>query len=858
MLRFEDTTWLNALWLLPLIPVIAWFSTALQSRRRRTACACIRTIIVAAVVVALARPVYEYVEHRQLPAVVIALQDISESVATETTAIHELWSHYQSPLPDGVYGEHVAFADTTSPSNEPTPINPGETNIEAAIDWAVERLGPNPNAHILLFSDGRSTRGQSLPAAARAAEVGIRLHTVPVGKRLPADPRIVGVTPPEDARVGTTGHALVRVRTDKPTKIVLTLVDGNGIEAARLDTRVTGETTVGLPLKPTRKGLHTWSVLLRTGKGSDAHLDTADLGFDVAGPPNVLVCDPQPLSLAALQQVLRQIRFDHRVITPAEFPADHETLAAYDVVVLSDCEQPGLGNGQQNLLGRYVNSGGGLVFIGGRGVSTKKWHGSPLEQLLPIDFAPTPIREKQRLKPVHVCYVLDVSGSMEETLGLDQSGPVTKFAMMKAAVAASLDALPATAAVTIIVFDINHQVVLEAVPIDQRNTIKTRVARLGVGGGTNMVPALVEAVQILSRTDVSKHLILLTDGISSEDPPKELSDWISAARISLTAVAVGAGSNTALLQRMATETQGVYHYCGDATRIPRVFVREAEHISTLAAIEQPPIQPLPGPHPDFLRDIAPDGWPLLEAAVPAKPKQSPAVEIPLVSDRKEPLLARWRVGMGSVTAFLSDAKPSWARRWVQWPRFERFWAKILSSALPASSTLQAATDIRIDGDRCIALLSVFDEQGRPPLDVMPTGHLAAEADPDQPPIPLRWRRLPSGVFEGHAAVQPSIRYLGSISVRNDAGGAVLRRRFIVTGSLKTESLESGPARKTLRALAAAGNGLYAPSPEHLRAAIGEQRSVTITVVKSYWQWLVMLALALWPLDVATRRLGTQP
>jgi Ca-activated chloride channel family protein len=570
----------------------------------------------------------------------------------------------------------------------------------------------------------------------------------------------------------------------------------------------------------------------------------------------MLVCDPEPLSLGALQEVLRQLGFEHRVITPAEFPESSEALAACDAIVLSDWREPDLTERQVELLEQYVNRGGGLIFVGGARVSTINWHGCPLEQLLPIDFAPQPVREKQRLKPVHVCYVLDVSGSMAQVLGVDQSGPVTKFAMTKAAVAASLEALPETAVVTVIVFDIHHQVVLEAVPIEQRETIRQRVAALGVGGGTNMVPAMVEAVQILNRTDIPKHMIVLTDGISSEDPPEELLDWITAANISLTAVAVGADSNTALMEHMARETQGVYHYCGDATRIPRVFVREAEHIKTLAAIERAPILPRLGPQRDLLRGIAPDGWPPLEAAVPAKAKPSPGVEIALVSERDEPLLARWQVGLGSVTAFMSDVKPTWARRWMQWPEFERFWAKILSSALPGSSTLEAAMDVRTERDTCVVLLSVFDTEGRLPVEVMPTGQLSMEGDSAQSTIPLRWQRLPSGVFEGRATVQPGSRYVGSIAVRGDDGSIALSRRFIVTGPGKLELLASGPDTRTLRALAAAGNGRYAPSREQLRAAVGEERSRTITVVKPYWRLLLMLALALWPVDIACRRLGT--
>ena len=118
---------------------------------------------------------------------------------------------------------------------------------------------------------------------------------------------------------------------------------------------------------------------------------------------------------------------------------------------------------------------------------------------------------------------------------------------------------------------------------------------------------------------------------------------------------------------LAQETQGVYHYCGDATHIPRVFVREAENIKTLAAIEEPPIQPRLGPQRDFLADLAEEDWPMLEAALSAKPKVALGVEVSLLGKADSPLLARWRIGLGNVTAYMSDAKPAWSRRWMEWP-----------------------------------------------------------------------------------------------------------------------------------------------------------------------------------------------
>ena len=855
MLRLVDPIWLNALWLLPFVVMVVWFSAVVQTRFRRVLCAVLRTLIVAAVIFALTRPISEMVEEHDSPPVIVALADVSASVPGDDKSAGETWTVLRTKLHEGVYCEEVDFADTVSPRDQPATLDTSETNIESALDWAVERLGNNRNGHVVLFSDGRATQGDALAAAARAAQTGVRIHTIPLGARVASAPRIVEAVPPEDARIGVTGQALIRIQSGQPQVVQLSLVDSNGIDAARILRRVEGDSFVALPLTPTRKGLHYWTAVLETGVGRQQHSDAVELGFEVSGPPALLLVDPEPLSLEPLQQVLRRLSFEHHVILPASFPTDQELLWAYDAVVLSDCESPMLGDEQEQLLQEFVEHGGGLIFIGGRCVSTKQWHDSRLERLLPIDFIPVPVQQQQRLKPVHVCYVLDVSGSMEQTLGADQNGPVSKFAMMKTAVAASLDALPPTAVVTIIVFSIHHRVVLEAVPIEQIDEIKQAVKRIGVGGGTNMVPALVDAVQILNRTEIAKHMILLTDGISSEDPPPDLIDWLSASRISLTAVAVGADSNTVLMQLLARETQGVYHFCGDATRIPRVFVREAENIKTLAAIEQPPIQPRLGPQPADFIDIAPEGWPLLEAALATRPKKAIGVEVPLLGKDNSPLLARWRVGLGNVTAFMSDAKPAWARRWMEWPQFERFWAKIFSTAVPGLSPLAAVMDVRVANDECWVLLSVFDEQGRTPLDITPAGVLSVPDEPDRPGIVLQWECLPSGVYQGRAMIEPGVRYLGNLSVHDRTGTVAVRREFAARGRPISETALTGPDHKTLRGLAAAGGGLYKPTAEQLSAVLRSEQSVQITAVKPYWPWLLLLALLLWPLDVACRRMA---
>src|SRR5262249_50306635 len=60
-------------------------------------------------------------------------------------------------------------------------------------------------------------------------------------------------------------------------------------------------------------------------------------------------------------------------------------------------------------------------------------------------------------------------------------------------------------------------------------------------------------------------------------------------------------------------------------------------------------------------------------------KSKPTAEVLLETAHHEPLLARWRYGLGQVVAFTSDATTRWATRWIveRWPGFNKLWSQIV-------------------------------------------------------------------------------------------------------------------------------------------------------------------------------------
>src|SRR5262249_13185106 len=120
---------------------------------------------------------------------------------------------------------------------------------------------------------------------------------------------------------------------------------------------------------------------------------------------------------------------------------------------------------------------------------------------------------------------------------------------------------------------------------------------------------------------------------------------------------------------------------------------------------------------------------LLSGYVATTPK--PAANLILASDTGDPLLAKWRYGLGRTAAFTSETKPRWAEDWIQWPNFAKFWSQLVRSVtgedLARSVSIECGHALEGDGIRLTADvrdaagnfvsdavldLSTFDEAGR--------------------------------------------------------------------------------------------------------------------------------------------------
>lgn len=671
---------LAAALVLPLFVWGAWGSLVdLPTVQRRVALA-VRLALVATLVLALARPAQER-DATRVSAVVLV--DTSESIsdaslaaarayvrrAIETRGENDLQlvtfagrpHRVALPAPTAV----TAAIQRVAPEANEAPA----TDVQAAMRLAYGLFPAGHLRRIALVSDGLETHGDLLEEATRAAELGVRVHHHVLDEGAPPEVAIRTVSLPDGLRVGENFEVRATVFATRPVRARLRLYQGavlNGLDAvrdldlARGDTQVTFTSVVRTP------GAVDYRLELEAS-GPDRFLDNNRFTTTaiVPGRPSVLLVDDEPAEVTPLANALEHAGYDVDLRSVLAFPRALAEIAQYDFVVLSDVPAERLALEQMEVIERYVRDvGGGFLMAGGEhAFGLGGYQGTRLEQLLPVRMDSERRRDEQSLA---LALVIDCSGSMV--------GP--KIELAKEAAKATAELLGPDDSLGVIGFAGEPDRAVRMQPARNRVGISQNIGRLVAQGGTAIFPALDAAFQdLLAARARVKHVILLTDGQTRESGIPDLVQAMRAEGITVTSVGLGTDVNRTLLQTIANTGGGRVYFTDDPNNVPRIFVRETTTVGRNSAVEEMFQAHVAAPA-DFLAGIDIAGAPFLRGYVATQAKPAPA-QVVLTSDLGEPLLARWRVGLGWALAWTSDTKGRWAVDWIRWQGFSPFWGELV-------------------------------------------------------------------------------------------------------------------------------------------------------------------------------------
>lgn len=731
--------------------------------------------------------------------------------------------------------ESQAASDSASSEGE----NPGEddknyrrdTDLAAAIQAAAGYVPPGYVPHIVVLSDGNETLGDGLAIAGQSS-IPISSVSLPT----PTDPevQVAEVNVPAEVREGEPFMVEVVVQSNHDDEGLIDVYRGDHKVLSERKTIKTGENRFRFQQSVDRERLAVFQARI-SDLSSDTLLDnntTAGLVY-ASGKPRVLVIESDPSLIREFAYALEDEGIQVDVRPPQGMPETLADLQNYETLILSNVPATSLTQQQMQLARTWVQElGGGFIILGGeQSFGLGGYYKSTLEDILPVrsDF------EKEKEKPsLGIILVIDRSGSMEGD----------RIEMAKSAARAAVELLGKRDQVGVLAFDHETYVVSEMQSAANKSKIIDDIARIESAGGTNMYPAMEQAFEILQRTQTRlKHAIFLTDGISNPGDFEGITQQMVSAKMTVSTVAVGDGSDTEMLEQIAKVGKGRYYFTADPAQVPQIFAKETVTASK-SAIDEQPFIPQVIRATTALADIDMDSSPFLLGYVMTRPK--PTSEIILATEKGDPLLAWWRYGLGMSVAFTSDAKSRWAAEWMTWPGYGKFWTQIVRQTMRKSDGRGISIAVDRRGNDASLSIDVANELG---------GFLN-QAEVELSVIGPQMKRETRGIEQaapGRYATSLQVAEPGAyhvdIAVKQDGQVTYRQSRGLIRGY--SDELRIRPTNEDwLKELATISGGRYQTDPATL--LLGDGRIATRP--EPLWPWLLAFASAMLVIDVALRRL----
>lgn len=718
------------------------------------------------------------------------------------------------------------------------------SNLQSALQLAYGVFPAGYLKRVVLLSDGVETDGDVLAEANRARSFGVRLSTVPYRQPAPGEVAVRGLRVPDKVSIGQAFEVTAQIHATRATGARLRLYQGetlNGLDGVREVALRAGENEVAFKSVVRVSGQVTYALKLEPlGPDKFKENNAYSATLDVPGRPAVLYVEGQPQRASYLASALGAQEYDVDVRAPSAFPGSIQELERYDFVIVSDVPKEQMSLASQELVEKYVRDlGGGFLFAGGEaGFGLGGWAHTTVERILPVRMD---AERRKDMPSVAMALVVDRSGSMT---GLPME-------MAKAACRATVGTLQGDDLIEVIAFDSTAQRYVKMQPARYRARIQNDIARIQPGGGTEIFPALDMAYQDISVVQArKKHVILLTDGRAPVQGIKDLVSAMIAESITVTTVGLGDGADHEFLRSVADTGGGRYHAVPDPNSLPKIFTRETELISRQSAVEEwfPVQQTAPA---DFLKGIAVNQAPLLHGYVATQMKPAPA-QMVLASDRGEPILARWRVGLGSTLAWTSDVKNLWAVDWLRWSGFSKFWGQLVREHMRTKSRRELDMKTEVVGGRVHAVVDAFTADERFDND-MESKLVVHGPAPGGQRREFAMRQSAPGRYEAEFELDAYGSFLLRAEHRKATAKGDLRPVAVSYGQVShpypREYASFEPDIERLRRAALAGGGTLDAEPKAWFAP-GDEK---IVFYKTLWDRFVIAAIVVFVLDLLVRR-----
>ncbi|HEY5948102.1 MAG TPA: VWA domain-containing protein [Kofleriaceae bacterium] len=844
-----DPTKLLLIAIVPFLFLLRVLSLTDLSVLQQVVQATLRSLVIAALAVAAARP--SWITETSKVATIV-LVDVSDSISDkQLDASKQYVDELAKASGDGNL-QLITFAEkpTVARAEDGKPLSSAikrhatggaGTDTQSAMQLA---YGMYPDGYVnrmVIVSDGNQTEGDIAVEAYRAKELGVKVSWRTFEADKTAEVRVVGLTLPDDIKVGQPFEVTAEVWATEAQSATLALQQDefpNGLEPSKTVELREGKNLIKFKSDAKRAGATTYKLrLTKVEKDTEQKNNMAMMTAPVRGRPNVLYVEGgvlrEPGSASYLQKALEHENIDVSVRGPTGIPSNPKELEKYDLVMVSDVPAHLMGAGQMAALDTYVKGmGGGLIMAGGEdSFGSGGYERTTIENMMPVRFDSEKIKEQPDIALV---LVIDRSGSMQ--------GPKLEAAKESARVTAEV--LSPNDIIAVVAFDSEAAVYVRPTRASSKMRISNDISRLQSGGGTNIFPGLKEAFEILQSTNAKvKHVILLSDGEAPTDGIAELVGDMRASRITVSAVGVQ-GADRNMLAMIADNGEGRLYMVEDIGSLPKIFMKETQEAQKSQLVEDL-IHVRVAKRVEAIEGTNVENAPPLHGYVTTKPK--PTSETILISDLGEPILARWRYGSGTSVAWTSDVKNRWSVDWIRWGGYPKFWAQVIRSSMRrkvydsydlyakvADGRAQITVDAIDSGDKFVneldTELQVIDPANNKVTATVPMAQTAA------------------GRYTADFKIQKYGSYLlKAVHKRN--GNTVAESLGSVALSYPLEYLRSSPDIEPLKHAAQVSGGHDQAKASDVWDAQGEK----VPYTEDLWPYVLLVVAGLFILDLYAKR-----
>ncbi|MGO8677197.1 MAG: VWA domain-containing protein [Limisphaerales bacterium] len=715
------------------------------------------------------------------------------------------------------------------------------TDLAAAVRLGTAAFPETGQKRLVLLTDGNENLGDVMSAVLGAnQQLGVTVDVAPMGVSRPNDVSVQKLQLPPKLKKGQAFEVKIHIQADQATPANVRLFRNEQFLGEKRVQLTAGKNLFAFPQVLSDPGYYGYDVQVDV-KGDPLPQNNHASGFTiVSGDPQILIVSSDPEKDKPLAAALQSSHITNRLVGVEGFPGTLGEMQNYDAIFISNIEagDAHLGNDRLKLLESAVRDFGvGLVCIGGdQTYAAGSYRGTPLESTLPVSM------ELDSKKVLPSGAVVLIMHGMEFNNGNQVARDCAEGV---------LAALGPADEMGVLLWDGTERWLFELQKVRNRRDLAAQIAGMNQGDMPGFEGPLERAYEALKKSTANlKHIIIFSDG-DPQAPKSETMKSIVEDHITVSTILISGHSSSETMEWMANRGKGRFYEVKSPDDLPQVFIKETAVILK-SAIYEDPFTPQLRSVSEVVRGIGPSEYPKLLGYVATTPK--PRAETPLWTDKGDPLLAHWQYGLGRAVAFTSDAKAKWGKLWLNWPKYRQFWSQIAQWSLRRLENADFNTEVTVEKGQGVINVDASDAQGnyRNFLNLQ-----AVVASPKGQSQTVRVEQTGPGHYEARFQTKEVGSYTLNI-LEVDKDRKVRASQSIgasVNYSPEFSTIE--PNLNLLRRIAEGGKGkILDPASPELNPFSHDRRKTFQP--RALWESLIRVAILLFVLDVAVRRIQLDP